>query len=66
MLHITKEGYEPVERKVELKKGETLALGVIELKQVVLKASLAIEGATREAEVLIDGASRGSRVPMAP
>ncbi len=58
-LHITKEGYEPVDRKVELKKGETLALGVIELKTVVLKASLAIEGATRETEVLIDGASRG-------
>ena len=59
VLHITKEGYEPVDRKVELKKGETLALGVIELKQVVLKASLTIEGALREAEVLIDGASRG-------
>jgi hypothetical protein len=59
VLHITKEGYEPVDRKVELKKGETLALGVIELKAVVLKASLAIEGATPSAEVSIDSASRG-------
>ena len=58
-IHLSKDGYEPFERSVELKKGETLALGVIELKQVVVKASLSIEGATREAEVLIDGASRG-------
>jgi hypothetical protein len=60
VLHITKEGYEPVERTVELKKGQTLALGVIELKPVMLKASLAIEGATPSAEVLIDGTPLGS------
>ena len=58
-IHLSKDGYVPFERSVELKKGETLALGTIELKQVVLKASLVMEGAMREAEVLIDGASRG-------
>ena len=57
---LSKEGYESVERKVELKKGETLPLGVVELKQLVLTASLAIENATREAEVLIDGTPRGN------
>ena len=36
-----------------------LHLGVIELKPVVRTASLVIEGATREAEVLIDGTARG-------
>jgi hypothetical protein len=35
-------------------------LGVVELKQLVLTASLAIENATREAEVLIDGIPRGN------
>jgi hypothetical protein len=34
-------------------------LGVIELKPVIRTASLVIEGATREAEVLIDGTVRG-------
>jgi eukaryotic-like serine/threonine-protein kinase len=58
-IRISKEGYQAVERKVEVKKGETLQLGVIELKQLVLTASLTIEGATREAEVLIDGNGRG-------
>ena len=51
-IRISKEGYEPIERKVELKKGETLQLGVIDLKQVVLTSSLVIEGATRDAEVI--------------
>ncbi len=59
-IRISKDGYEPVERKVDLKKGETFSLGVIELKQVVVTSSLAIDGATRDAEVLIDGASRGN------
>ena len=58
-IRVSKEGYEPVERKVEVKKGEMLHLGVIELKPVVRTASLVIEGATREAEVLIDGTARG-------
>jgi hypothetical protein len=44
---------------VEAKKGEMLSLGVIELKPVIRTASLVIEGATREAEVLIDGNARG-------
>jgi hypothetical protein len=45
---------------VELKKGETVRLGVIELKPLVLTSSLAIEGATGGAEVWIDGTSRGN------
>ena len=46
-------------RPVDVKKGEVLHLGVIELKPVIRTASLVIEGATREAEVLIDGTARG-------
>ena len=59
-IRISKDGYEPVERRVDLKKGETFSLGLIELKQVVVTASLAIDGATRDAEVLIDGTSKGN------
>ena len=58
-IRLLKEGYETVVRSVELKKGEMVHLGVIDLKPVVRTASLVIEGATREAEVLIDGAGRG-------
>jgi hypothetical protein len=58
-IRVSKEGYEAVVRPVELKKGEMVHLGVVELKPVVRTASLVIEGATREAEVLIDGAARG-------
>jgi hypothetical protein len=59
-IRISKEGFEPVERAVELKKGEKLQFGIVELKPVVVTATLAIEGATRDAEVLIDGNSRGT------
>jgi hypothetical protein len=45
---------------VELKKGEPLPFGAIEWKALVLTASLVIENATREAEVLIDGTPRGN------
>ena len=58
-IRVSKEGYEPVVRPVEVKKGEMFHLGVIELKPVIRTASLVIEGATREAEVLIDGTARG-------
>ena len=58
-IRVSKEGYEPVVRPVDVKKGEMLHLGVIELKPVIRTASLVIEGATREAEVLIDGTARG-------
>ena len=58
-IRVSKEGYEPVVRPVDVKKGEVFHLGVIELKPVIRTASLVIEGATREAEVLIDGTVRG-------
>ena len=58
-IRVSKEGYEPVVRPVDVKKGEVFHLGVIELKPVIRTASLVIEGATREAEVLIDGTARG-------
>jgi serine/threonine protein kinase len=58
-VRITRDGYEPVERNVELKKGAMLSLPVAEWKPLVRTASLAIEGATRGAEVSIDGNSRG-------
>jgi len=59
-IRITRDGYEPIERKVELKKGGTLPFGAIEWKALVRTASLVIEGATREAEVWIDGTLRGN------
>jgi serine/threonine-protein kinase len=59
IIRITRDGFDPVERKLELKKGEPLPFGAIEWKPVVRTASLMIEGATREAEVLIDGTPRG-------
>jgi serine/threonine protein kinase len=58
-IRVSKEGYETAVRQVELKKGEMVHLGVVELKPVIRTASLVIEGATREAEVLIDGTARG-------
>jgi serine/threonine-protein kinase len=59
-VRVTRDGYEPLERKVELTKGKMLSVLIDGWKPVVRTASLAIEGATREAEVLIDGAPRGS------
>jgi hypothetical protein len=59
-IRITRDGYEPIERKVELKKGETLPFGAIGWKALVRTASMVIEGATREAEVLVDGTPRGN------
>jgi len=59
ILRFSKEGYEAADRKVDLKKGEILPVVDVELKPVVRTATLAIEGATRDAEVLIDGTSQG-------
>ena len=59
-IRVTRDGYDPVERKVELKKGVVLPLPVVEWKPLVRTASLGIEDATREAEVLVDGTSRGN------
>jgi serine/threonine-protein kinase len=59
ILRFTKDGYDPSEQSVELKKGEVRRLPAFELKPAIRTASLVIEGATREAEVLIDGNSRG-------
>ena len=56
----TKDSYEPLELKVELKKGEVRQLTAYDPKPVIRTASLAIEGATPGAEVLVDGNSRGT------
>jgi tetratricopeptide (TPR) repeat protein len=59
-VRIVKNGYEPAEQKVELaKKGDYRKLA-FSLKPVVRFASLAIEGAPADAEVLIDGSSAGN------
>lgn len=59
-LRFTREGYDALEQRVEVKKGETLPISPGEWKAVIRTASLSIEGATRDAEVLIDGSSRSS------
>jgi eukaryotic-like serine/threonine-protein kinase len=58
-LRFTAAGYDPVEQKVDLKKGERQDLHV-ELKVTVRTATLTIEGATPQAEVLLDGAPKGT------
>lgn len=58
-IRLSSNGYEPVERNVELKKGETVPLQIGELKALPRTASLVMEGATHGAEVLIDNTSRG-------
>ena len=57
-VHVTREGYEAIDRRVEMTKGKMLSLLVDDWKPLVRTASLVIEGATREAEVLIDGNPR--------
>lgn len=59
-LRFIREGYEPLDQRVDVKKGETQSISPGEWKAVVRTASLAIEGATPGAEVLIDGNSRGA------
>jgi eukaryotic-like serine/threonine-protein kinase len=59
VIHVSKDGYEPVEQRVALKKGQVLSLPSFDLKPAVRAATLVIEGATRDAEVLIDGSPRG-------
>lgn len=56
-FRLSRQGYEPVELTLELKKGETRRLPISELKPLVRTASLLIEDATRGAEVLIDSDS---------
>jgi eukaryotic-like serine/threonine-protein kinase len=58
-LRFTAAGYVPTERTVDLKKGERVDLQ-IELKAVVRTAALVIEGATPQAEVLVDGSPKGA------
>ena len=58
-LRFTAAGYEPIEQTVDLKKGERRDLQV-ELKAVVRTATLVIEGATPQAEVLLDGSPKGA------
>jgi serine/threonine protein kinase len=60
-IKVAGDGYEAApELKVELPKGETLRLPAFTLKPAVRTASLVIEGATRDAEVWIDGRQAGS------
>ncbi len=60
-ISVAHDGYEPApEQKVELKKGEVRPLAAFNLKPAVRTASLVIEGATRDAEVWIDGRQVGS------
>jgi eukaryotic-like serine/threonine-protein kinase len=59
-IRVTRDGYEAVDRKVEVTKGKMLPLLMDEWKPVVRTASLTIDGATREAEVSIDGNFRGN------
>jgi len=59
VIRVSKDGYEQAEQKVELKKGEIRQLA-FELKPVARLASLVLEGATRGAEVLIDGVAAGA------
>lgn len=60
-IRVTHDGYEPApEQSVDLKKGEKRLLATFTLKPTVTTASLMIEGATRDAEVWIDGRQIGS------
>ena len=58
-LRFTKDGYDSLETKVELTKGEVRRLPAFDLKAAVRTGSLLIDGAPRDVEVLIDGNSRG-------
>jgi eukaryotic-like serine/threonine-protein kinase len=58
-LRFTAAGYLPTEQSVDLKKGERRDLQ-IEFKVVVRTATLAIEGATPQAEVFVDGNPKGA------
>ena len=60
VIRVVKEGYEAAEQKVELKKGDILRLPVFDLKPIVRTATLMMEGATRDAEVWIDGVRIGA------
>jgi len=60
-IRVARDGYEALpEQKVDLKKGEVRQLAAFNLKPAVRTASLAIEGAPRDAEVWIDGRPIGS------
>ena len=58
-LHFTAEGYVANDQKVDLNKGQRFELRV-EMKPIVRTATLLIDGATPQAEVLVDGGSRGA------
>jgi serine/threonine-protein kinase len=60
VIYLMREGFEPVNQTVEVKKGELLPFRVPEWKAVVRSAYLAMEGATPGAQVLVDGVSLGS------
>jgi len=54
-IRVTKENYEPAEQRVDLKKGKVETLPVFELKPIPRFATLIIDGATPDSEVLVDG-----------
>jgi serine/threonine-protein kinase len=58
-IRLTREGFEAIEMPVDFVKGKMISLTVPDWKPLVRTGSLSIEGGTREAEVLIDGGSRG-------
>jgi len=58
-IRLSKEGFEPLQQVVEVKKGEVVPLAFA-LKALPRTASLAIDGATRDAEVLLDGQHLGT------
>jgi hypothetical protein len=60
-IRVSKEGYDEVaERRVELKKGERIDVPRFDLHLTPKTALLVIEGALRDAEVLIDGLPAGA------
>jgi serine/threonine-protein kinase len=55
----SREGYESASQAVVVKKGELVTLPVFELKPEVRTATLFLEGATKDADVFIDGMRGG-------
>jgi serine/threonine protein kinase len=58
-IRLSKEGYEPQDQNVDLKKGKLALVPAFELKAVTRQASLVIEGASPGTQVLVDGAPAG-------
>jgi eukaryotic-like serine/threonine-protein kinase len=60
-IRVAKEGYEgPPEQKVDLKKGDRIEVPRFDLRLMPTTALVVIEGATPDAEVLVDGLHEGT------